>query len=72
MEIAAEHVRRTFLPDIPNPKLTAVYAMRRAKLEVSNKSRIGRRAEGQKDGGGGVVTNTMTPREESDGTFQSA
>jgi len=23
MEIAAEHVRRTFLPDIPSPKLTA-------------------------------------------------
>jgi len=23
MEIADEHVRRTFLPDIPNPKLTA-------------------------------------------------
>jgi hypothetical protein len=22
MEIADEHVRRTFLPDIPNPKLT--------------------------------------------------
>ena len=22
MEIAAEHVRRTFLPDIPSPKLT--------------------------------------------------
>jgi len=26
MEIADEHVRRTFLPDIPNPKLTDIVA----------------------------------------------
>ena len=32
MEIAAEHVRRTFLPDIPTPECTPVFGMQNFEL----------------------------------------